>query len=139
MNRNEPIPPNWTAVKIDESRDCDPEFLKRCGGKCYQIYLYDANCVTYCCEVTPSYCMIPTDLVAEKYPEDDGEREALYEELREVLSQIDGVSYMHCHYVDGMLDEAKHALQLSVDPEDWETELRGEDEAREEYQGCPVF
>jgi len=140
MNRNEHVPPNWVAVRLDESQHCEPEFLTRCGGKVWGVYLVDTQCVTHCCEFAPSYCMIPVDLVAGDYPEDEQERESLYDELREVLGQTNEISYMHCRAVDRLPDEHKADLGLSLDPEDWEDDAnRGEDFAREEYQGNPLF
>jgi hypothetical protein len=138
MNRNDHIPPKWTAVRIDESQHCSEGFLERCGGKVYGIYLADLNSVTYCCEITPSYCLIPVDLVAEEYPEEEDGREALYCELLENLG-YDAV-YMHCRDVDKMSDDNRSELSISLDEEDWRDDPeRGEDEAFEHYHGCPAF
>ena len=121
--------PQWTAVRVDVSRHCNPEFLGRCGGKVYQVYLYNAHSVTHCCEITPSYELIPVDLVAEDYPEDAETREALYEELREVAcADGDNVTYMHCRGIDALPDDVKRTLHAP-----------NEDDAVEAYQGSPCF
>ena len=140
MNRNEHVPPKWTAVRIDESQHCGEEFLERCGGKVYAVYLVDMNSVTYCCEITPSYCMIPIDLVAGEYPDDEASREKLYEELQQAMWETDMVSYMHCRSVDRLPAESKWSIELQLDEEEWrEDPLRCEDNAREVYTGCPAF
>lgn len=134
------VTPKWFAIKLDESEHCEPEFLKRCGGKCYQIYLVDMSTHTHLCEFTPSYCLIPVELVAEKYPEDDDAREELYEELREVFYETcNEVSYMHCHHIDGLPDDCKDDLQLTFEDDEWDDENRGEEVAMEYYQGNPTW
>lgn len=140
----EKITPRWHAVKIDESRFCSPDFLERCGGGVFQVYLVNLAEVTYCCEITPSYCLIPVDLVAKEYPDEDvpgGEerRNALYEELLEVNNQAD-VQYMHCSDFDRTVPaEDRHDLTPRLDLEDLEDGDTGEDVARENYQGNPVW
>ena len=133
--------PEWHAVKIDESDGCGAEFLKRCGGKCYQIYLIDMSTRTHLCEFTPSYCMIPVELVAETYPEDDGVREDLYEELRTVFYECcNDVSYMHCHDIEQLPAEDKHDLEIKFpSPEDWSGDDRGAEAVLEYYQGNPIW
>jgi len=139
MNRNEHVPPNWIAVKIDESEHCDREFLARCGGKVFQIYLVDTSIQTHCCELTPSYGMVPIDLVAESYPDDEQARETLYEDLMDA-SNVAEFCYRHCRHVDRLPDDHKVDLGLALDPEDWQDDPdRGEDFAREEYQGGQRF
>lgn len=40
-------------VVVDESRDYRDHVLEL-AGKVFQVYAYDANRVTHCCEITPS-------------------------------------------------------------------------------------
>lgn len=138
MSREETLPPNWIAVKIDESHFCEAQTLERCGGKIYGIYLVDTNSVTHCCEITPSYCMIPLALVAESMPEDEVGYDLLSDFLAWCAAQED-VRYMHCKDIDSLAAECRADLGLKLDPEDWQDDLRGEDNAREAYQSCPSW
>jgi hypothetical protein len=117
--------PDWRAIRFDETQYCSPEFVELCGGKVYTVYIYNHNEATYLCEMQPSYCLIPVDLVAEVYPEDDEERERLDEVLREVHLN-DEVTYIHC-------SDIKDSETIPLG------DFESEDEAREYYQGNPRF
>jgi hypothetical protein len=138
MNRNEPIPPNWLAVRIDESEYCDPEFLARCGGKVYGVYLVDTNSVTYCCSPERTYCLTLVDTVCEDTPDDPNESDRLMTELMECTQESPDVMYVNLSAVDNLPDENKAQQPL---PEDWseDGENRGFEDVREAYCGSPDF
>lgn len=128
------ILPSWNAVRIDVSQYVDPAFLARCGGKLYQVCLFDASQHTFCCEITPSYWMLPIDLVPETYPDDEQESDALSTDLLLEICHMDAF-YMHCSAVERL--EARPIL-LDIDPEDIPAD-RGESDAIETYHGNPLF
>ena len=101
------IPRKWTAVRVDETGHCGEEFVARCGGKVFQVYLFDANEVTYCCEVTPSYALYPIAVVAGEYPESDEAQQVLFEELLEAGHGAE-MAYMHCSMIDRL--DAEHKV-----------------------------
>ena len=127
------IPRKWTAVRVDETRHCGEEFVARCGGKVHQVYLFDANEVTYCCSLTPSYALYPVEVVAEEYPEEEGAREALFADLLEAMHGTESVCYYDCGVINRISEENKVSQMrgLAADAD--------EDDALEFYQGNPDF
>ena len=125
------IPRKWTAVRVDETGHCGEEFVARCGGKVHQVYLFDANEVTYCCSLTPSYGLIPVEVVAEKYPEGEATREALFDELTTAMEGAE-FAYMDCSTIDRLSDENK-VEQVGLEND------ASEDEVLEHYHGSPTF
>lgn len=138
IDRNRDVPPNWVAVRIDESQYCDPAFLERCGGKCYGVYLVDTNSVTYCCSTTPAYCLYLVDTVCEETPDDPIASDKLMTELMEVTQESPQVMYVDLSVVDRLSDENKAPQDT---PDEWEEdgEDRGFEDVREAYCGCPSF
>ena len=135
---NAKVPPAWNAILIDESEFYEDEFLTRCGGKLYGVYLADLNSRTYCCELTPSNALYFIGSVPEEWPEDDEEKDSLYDDLSESDTCSPEVSYFHCHSIKAMPDSRKHAIQL--DEDDWgDAENDGYEAALEAYQACPEF
>lgn len=126
------VPRKWTAVRVDVTGHCGEEFVARCGGKVYEVCLYDANERTYCCEVTPSYCLYPVDLTAGSLPEEDAARERLFEELLDARHELEDVCYMHCSDVDRLPEEDK------VEQEGLERDAPFDD-VHEHYHQCPDF
>jgi hypothetical protein len=126
-------PRKWTAVRVDETGHCSDDFVASCGGKVYQVYLFDANEVTYCCSTTPAYCLYPVAVTPETYPEDEGVRESLFEKLLEAMHGAPDVSYMDCSMIDRLPEEDKAGMMRWLRADD------GEDEAIEFYQGNPDF
>lgn len=127
--------PEWRAVKIDVSQYCEPEFLARCGGKVYQVSLYDSTARTFCCEITPSFCLIPVDLVPETYPETDDAREDLACELLDALNECCECFYVHCSTVERM---ESLPVPVDIDTDDL-PEDGGEADAIEAYHSSPLF
>lgn len=101
--------PDYRVVAIDESAHCSPAFLAQCGGKVWATYVYNAAEVTYCCELTPSYCLLPIELHAHVIPDDETAREALFEALIDAQADSDPI-YLHCSAVDRLPENQKLAL-----------------------------
>lgn len=85
-------------IAIDETRHWSKDVVQL-AGDVFRVYAYDANRVTHCCEVTPSYELYPVVLEASNCPASEDKRERLDEMLRSV--QQDPI-YMHCRSVDLM-------------------------------------
>ncbi|MGF6603989.1 hypothetical protein P3T23_008744 [Paraburkholderia sp. GAS448] len=95
-------------VVIDETRYYSDDVLYL-AGKVFQVYAYDANRVTHCCEVTPSYQLHPVATQALNCPESEEEREKIDEMLR---SELQDVIYMHCRTVEVMSDKYRRAHHM---------------------------
>ena len=90
------------VVAVDESAHwTDSDFVQRCGGKIWTLYVYNPNEVTYLCEATPSYYLEPFDHVPASLPEGQDECEEICNVLLETLGQQE-MTYMHCRHVDAM-------------------------------------
>lgn len=125
-------PRKWTAVRVDVTGHCREDFVARCGGKVYEVFLFDANEVTYCCEVTPSYCLYPVSLEAGDLPEEEDVRNRLFEELIDARHELEDVCYMHCRDVDRLPDDDKVEQKgLEIDA--------SFDDVHESYHQCPDF
>lgn len=85
---------DFHVIKIDETRFFNDEKLVKAAGKIFVIYMYDKNERTYCCELTPSYYLIPLYNYSENWLEDD-----LNDELMN-LEHLNDVMYVHCSDID---------------------------------------
>lgn len=108
-------------VVIDESRYYRDDVLKL-AGKVFQVYAYDANRVTHCCEITPSYELHPVATQALNCPESEADRETIDEML--CSAQHDAI-YMQCRAVAGMSDKFRRAYHVieSQEDETYESQL----------------
>lgn len=107
---------NFTIVAMDESGDwTHPDLVERSGGKIFTLYAYDPEEATHACEITPSFYLVPFDVVPNIYPENDKEWENMYDELQDGL--IDGCepSYIHCHRIEALEDKFKHTEEFDDD------------------------
>lgn len=101
-------------VVIDETRYWCKDVVQL-AGKVFEVYAYDANRVTHCCEITQSYELHPVATQALNCPESKTLRENLDEMLR--AAQQDPI-YMHCRAVDvmsGKYRRAHHAFDRDLD------------------------
>jgi len=90
-------------VKIDVTGDWFEAFLMQLGtGKVFDYCIYDANQVTNCCEIIPSYWLVPVYSETENYLEDAQHEEFLYHNNLEPF-------YTHCREVE----QLKHIDDLS--------------------------
>jgi hypothetical protein len=100
-----PIKPDYRYVRIDETRYWNEEFLADIGpdAKIVATYIFNANEVTYCCEITPSYWLeyVGTEFSADRDITDE-EYEKFDDIIRENEMETDG-HYRHCSGVDGKI------------------------------------
>lgn len=89
-------------VVLDETRYWKDDIQKACG-KIKTVYMYDANQHTYCCEIVPSYLLMPLYSFAENEISDE-----MDEQLREGDSENTDPSYHHVSSIDAL--ETKEAV-----------------------------
>jgi hypothetical protein len=84
-------------VQFDETGEWSDEIVAK-AGKIKGVYMYDANQHTYCCELMPSYTMIPL----RSYADPDDDREIDDDTYYSLLfnDNNDEPSYMHVSFVD---------------------------------------
>jgi hypothetical protein len=79
-----------------------------------EVYLYDRNEVTYCCELTPSYCLyaLYTEVMLKDFGEGLSEEELsrLHEEHETSLDEY--VRYVHCHDIQRLDDDPRRAYHI---------------------------
>lgn len=105
-------------VVFDETRYYSAEIREKAGAV-YQTYVYDANTVTHCCEITPSYLLVPLHTQALNYLEDDVARGALDEQLTVANSEADE-RYVHCRVINRIPNTHKrryHLVERDLDEE----------------------
>jgi hypothetical protein len=100
--QNKQVEPIWRVVEIDETRHWNPEIVAKCGGRILSIYVYDASCRTFCCEITPSYELFLAAYAPRELPEDDAERERVFDDLSQAQHEVESTIYMHCRDVERM-------------------------------------
>lgn len=140
-HKEETIEPNWHAVAINETSYWKKEWIEEHGiESMYGVYIVNLNEVTYCCSLTPSYCLY----FIESFPihkdgvdPDEGERESIYSDTLDADCHTEEVSYFNCGGIDRLDDKWKD--RLDVDLDDAETDNEKIDAVREHYQSCPTF
>lgn len=103
------IRPDFWLIKFDQTEywHLEPrlmQYIKRI----IQICLMDRNENTYCCEMTPSYCLFPVETRADLHdPLYDGSNasEQLRDEIESEISRWQDADcfYIHCRSVDNLL------------------------------------
>ena len=88
-------------VVLNETEFWREDIQKACG-KINRVYLFDSNQHTYCCEMTPSYTLIP---LASFAVSENEVSEEMYEELLKGDSLNSEIMYMHVSSVDKMKTE----------------------------------
>lgn len=86
------------SVMIDETEYWSEE-IQKAAGKVYQYYIFNPAEVTYCCEITPSYTLIPVYFETENRIDED----TFHEMVCANLPSPD--FYMHCREVDKIAKE----------------------------------
>ena len=141
--KNENKRSRYYAVRLNETHNCEPEFVERCGGAVYTVYIYNGEEITHCCELTPSYWLEEIENVPRARPEDERADNALANELLDALTG-EGI-YVHCH----TLDAVRVRSRAEIVGGNWFPDapivrkfigrFESADEAREKYQGSPEF
>lgn len=86
---------HFKVVLLDETHHYNEEFIEVCGGKIMRSYLFDSLQTTNCCELTPSYALIPLSSSCPiQLPE------AVEEELWQVDADTNDIVYIHCRTLD---------------------------------------
>lgn len=95
------FPPRPHVIAIRETVDdgWDRDTVDKAGGSLWLVYLYDASVATYCCEITPSYELRLTEVLPEKYP-DEEDLESLYDLMDECYCDAPTYRYFHCFGID---------------------------------------
>ena len=127
------VVPEWRAVQFDETHHWNiPGHLRPFVRRMLGVYFYNANEVTHCCELTPSYYLRGLQNDVECV---DDTPDAIRDELSELaLSEPCEDCYVHCHVVD----RKPFAAFLGSVGTDGEDEPVSEDDVREYWQGnCP--
>lgn len=89
---------HFKVVVFDETRYWTEDAVSKAGGKIYATYLYDSNCHTYCCELTPSYYLIHLFST----PLEDDEDGSAAEMIRAAQAGDDQNGYYHCRSIDSL-------------------------------------
>lgn len=108
----------YKAIAIDQTEYWVESFRKE-AGKIYQVCVFNSNEVTHCCDIRPSYYLIPLY----SYCEND-----ISDELDEEILENDSLEpfYMYCGSVD---------TYKAIDCGDFESE----EEAIDYLKGnCPI-
>lgn len=107
----------FSLVKIDETKyfDCLPHDI----GRIFTVYMYNPDEQTHCCEITPSYYLIPVDCYAERTHllSDEPEKERVYDILENSMNGFEGI-YRHCSSIDQIGDEFKFTSKNDFESED---------------------
>ena len=139
--RPDNLPPDWRAVRFDETIYWNSTFLDEHRiSKMHGVYLVDLSSVTYCCSLTPAYAMHFMGSVYEDAGHlSDSERETLFEEIMLADSGTDSVCYMDCKNVDRHIGN-DNQTKIELDEDDWKGDPNdGLDYAHEFYQGNPTW
>ena len=96
------IPIDAYCVALDETSHyfidkADAPFIKAIRG----VYLFDRNCRTFCCEMTPSYYLIHLYDQVECQP---GTSEDRAQQIYDAYENHGGEDcYVHCHTIEGII------------------------------------
>jgi len=138
--------PDFRVFKMDVTGICCPELVELCGGRVFDIYVFDANRHVYVCEMTPSFELHWLEgAPGGDYPEDKAEE--VDDRLREANLQTEPVIYVHvfdidldkCLKYDGLDTEEWSDLLADCD---WDEEKAYEaalEEVLDFYQGNPEW
>jgi len=130
----------FKLVKLDTTFGWDEDFLKQLGiTKIHTWYIFDANRVTNCCELLPSYELMPV------YEAPDNESEMTDQQADEWydymgLNLQDDTIYMHCNGIDKIAKDLpsefkmkyKYNEKKEID-ESWDTCIDAVDLFRSNY------
>lgn len=115
-----PTTVHYKVVLLDESCYYTEPYLAKLGGKVMRAFLFDANKAVNCCELTPSYELIPLYSTCAGDISDD-----LFDDLRQIDSDDNDITYHHCSYIDKLPASRFHV---------YEPYTLGEDETYEEVE-----
>lgn len=113
--------PQFKLLKIDVTRDyLDESLVRQAGGRIYSVYLVNVNRQVHVCDLSPSYELHFLEDIPERSPDDEAERERLYDELLEANLETEPVTYSYVrHYRESDFIDGPYAIT----PEDWQEKL----------------
>ena len=94
---------DFRLVAIEETRNWREDIANACG-RIFGVYMYNANEHTFCCELAPSYTLIPLYSYGEKEITDE-----IAEELMSGDALCNDVTYVHVSEVDKLNTQAAPA------------------------------
>lgn len=133
--------PDWRAVRIDETRCWNREFLDKYGiEKMWGVYIIDFSSRTFCCSITPMYAMFFIESTWEGGPDEGEDLDVLFEEVLLADSGSQAVSYMRCSDIDRHIKDEKSFDKIDISSDEWEDDPNdGLEVAREYYVGNPTW
>jgi hypothetical protein len=147
------IIPEWYTYRRDVSdgythSEEGRALLERCGGKIYEIYVFDFRRHVCCCEITPSYELWYVESIpGGEEPEGEYDQD-LDEVLRDANRDNEPVIYIHTRDIDEKGDGCKaleHPVEWwndLVEDNDDDTEaayLKAVDDVVEAYNANPEW
>ena len=121
---------DFRLVAIEETRNWREDIAAACG-RIFGVYLYNKNEHTYCCELAPSYTIIPLYSYAEKEISDE-----IAEKLMNGDSLCNDVTYVHVSEVDKLKTQAAPANLNGIYYETGGRKYQEIMENSEEYLKC---
>lgn len=141
----EVVPVEYVAILIEVTQYVNEDLVEK-WGKFYEVCLFNRKSYTYCCSMSPSYWLESIEYIIgpEKYPEDEVEKEELYNLLEEFqhddhLNSHYG-SYYDVSYIERLMKEDPTCFVIQADYKTKEPyQYEDMDEAVEDYRGNPDF
>jgi hypothetical protein len=95
----------YKLVKLDTTHEWDEETLKKLGiTKVETWYIFDSTKAVYCCEIMPSYDLLPVYCApVNEFDMTDENRDEFYD--ISALSPADDSIYVHCSQIDPIARE----------------------------------
>jgi len=106
----------FNLVALEETQYWNPEIIQK-TGRIFTAYAYTPDEATHCCEITPSYYLIPVDFFTEKEIDDEFQGELLGD-WRAATEPC----YVHCSSIDRMPEKIDGFLVKHEDANDFEDE-----------------
>ncbi len=121
---------DFRLLSIEETRNWREDIAKACG-RIYGVYFYNKNEHTYCCELAPSYSLIPLYSYSENEIKD-----GMAEELINGDALCSNVIYVHVSQVDKLKTQPAPASLNGIYYENGGKKYREIMETAEEYLKC---
>ena len=122
----------FNLVALDESEYYSQELQDKCG-KILVIYMYCPDVAVNCCEITPSFELIPVDYKTENLligSEECPENEGIHEVLQESVWTSEPI-YVHVSSIDRIPEVGADGTRLKYSSDN---DFEGEEEALDYFQ-----
>lgn len=131
---------DWRYLVRDET--CywiDPALVEKCG-RIFGIYIFDITLGVHICDMSPSYELYFLRSEPERIPDDDRERENVFEAILEGDMHTDPVTYVYCRSVRNV--EKCRKVGFKPEPDDTRDSREQVDDvlsyAIERYESIPL-